>query len=32
MKMKNWGFHLNAALLRLGLKLADFFLPIKVPS
>jgi len=32
MKMKNWGFHLKAALVRLGLKLADFFLPINASS
>jgi hypothetical protein len=31
-KMKNWGFHLNAAFSRLGLKLAHFFLPTKATS
>jgi hypothetical protein len=31
-KDENWGFHLNAAFTRLGLKLAHFFLPTKASS
>jgi hypothetical protein len=31
-KDENWGFHLNAAFLLLGLKLAHFFLSTKAPS